>query len=55
MEEKITAWIARDKDDRLYLYIDCTPRKNINDGNWVIENDINHDAYYKYIPNDNYP
>lgn len=54
MEEKITAWIARDKDDRLYLYIDCKPCKNINDERWVIENGVNYDAYYRYIPNDNF-
>ena len=55
MEEKFTAWIARDEDDRLYLYICCKPCKDINNGKWIIENDINGDAYYKYIPNDNYP
>lgn len=37
MEEKIIAWIARDKCGNLFLSIGCKPHKYESSGAWIIE------------------
>lgn len=57
MEEKITAWIARDKDGTLNLFMGVTPyKRNIyGNGYLTIPDDQIEDCYIEEIQNDKFP
>lgn len=53
MEEKITAWIARDKCGDLFLSIGCIPHKNELCGAWMIDDVGN--SYEEQLERESFP
>ena len=54
MEEKITAWVARDECGDLFLYIGCVPRKSELYKVWMIDDD-SQNAYGTQLESESYP
>ncbi len=57
MEEKIIAWIARNEDGTLNLFMGVTPyKRNIYGGGyWTIPDNQIEDCYIEELQNDEFP